>query len=496
MSLTIYNTLTHKEEAFVPRDEDSVKMYVCGPTVYDLLHVGNFRGAIFFNLVRNWLENGGRKVTYVYNYTDVDDKIITRAKKEGVKASEISSRYIEEFRQDFAALNLRPHEHNPKVTDFIPKIISFVETLIERSHAYVIDGEVFYSVESFADYGKLSGKDLEGLEAGKRVEKDEKKKNPADFVLWKPSKEGVLGWESPWGRGRPGWHIECSAMIDELLGESIDIHGGGIDLIFPHHENEIAQGEGKSGKQYCRYWMHNNFINFQGIGGDEEKMSKSLGNVITAREFMERYHPEVLKFLILSVHYRSVLGLGDEKIEQTIASLGRIYSALAEAEEVAVKGVEGGEAPSKVLEAAINKADGDFVKALNDDFNTGKALAAIFELVRVFNGEKLSKRLKDLSSRAGAQAFRRWVIERGALMALFQESANSFLDTLDGILLKKRGLKRETVENLVAKREAARVGKDWARADAYRDELTGLGIELQDGKGLRPWRVKMKDFSQ
>ena len=491
MGLTIYNTLTHEKAPFVPLEEKRVKMYVCGPTVYDLLHVGNFRGAIFFNLVRNWLEWGGHKVTYVYNYTDVDDKIINRAKKEGVEASEVSGRYIEEFERDYGALKLRPHDHNPKVTDFISKIIAFVEALIERSHAYVIDGEVFYSVESFKDYGKLSGKDLEGLEAGKRVARDEKKKNPADFVLWKPSPEGVLGWESPWGRGRPGWHIECSAMIDELLGEQIDIHGGGIDLIFPHHENEIAQGEGKSGKEYCRYWMHNNFINFQG----DEKMSKSLGNVITAREFMKQYHPEVLKFLLLSVHYRSVLGLGDEKIEQTIGALGRIYSALAEAEDVAARGTGGGR-PSKNIDSAIKKADKDFEDALNDDFNTGKALAAIFELVRVFNGEKFIKRLVDPAAKAGAEAFRQWVLARGDLMALFQEPADSFLDALDDILLRMRGIERKVVEDLVAKRESARAAKDWGLADGYRDQLANLGIDVQDGKGPRAWRVRMKDFSQ
>ena len=491
MSLTIYNTMSHEKSPFMPLDENSVKMYVCGPTVYDLLHVGNFRGAIFFNLVRNWLEHGGRKVTYVYNYTDVDDKIIQKAQKEGVAASEVSSRYIEEFQRDFAALKLRPHEHNPKVTDFIPQIVAFIESLIERSHAYVIGGEVFYSVESFADYGKLSGKDLEGEEAGKRVAKDEKKKNPADFVLWKPSEEGVPGWESPWGRGRPGWHIECSCMIDELLGESIDIHGGGIDLISPHHENEIAQGEGKSGKKYCRYWMHNNFINFLGGGGEEQKMSKSLGNVITAREFMERYHPEILKFLILSVHYRSILGLGDEKIEQTIAGLGRIYSALAEAERVA--GKVG--APSKNLQVAIDRADEDFEKALNDDFNTGKALAVVFELVRVFNGENVSRRPKDPAFRAGAEAFRRWILERGELMALFQEPAEVFLKELDDILLRKRGIERKMVEDLVEKREESRVAKDWAMADEYRSQLISLGIELQDGKGNRAWRVRMKEVS-
>ena len=453
-----------------------------------------FAEQFFFNLVCNWLERGGRKVVYVYNYTDVDDKIIARAKEAGVPASTVSNRYIQEFRRDFDALNLRPHDHNPKVTDFMPQIIDFIQALIDRNHAYIMGGEVFYSVESFQNYGKLSGKDLEGLEPGKRVERDEKKKNPADFILWKPSEGDVVGWESPWGRGRPGWHIECSAMIDELLGESIDIHGGGIDLIFPHHENEIAQGEGKSSKCYCRYWMHNNFINFQAAGKEEEKMSKSLGNVVTAREFMDRYHPEILKFLILSAHYRSVLNLGEEKIEQSISALARIYTAMADAEGVAEKGVAEDTHPSKVLVAAMKKADRDFEDALNDDFNTGKALAVIFELVRVYNGEGLSKRPKGPSTVAGAKAFLHWIRRQGKLMALFGESAHSFLDSLDNILLERRGVAREIVEELLKKRNLAREAKDWSRADDYRNKLTDMGIEVQDGKGMRAWRVKMKEF--
>ena len=283
-------------------------------------------------------------------------------------------------------------------------------------------------------------------------------------------------------------------MIDGLLGESIDIHGGGIDLIFPHHENEIAQGEGKSGQCYCRYWMHNNFINFKTGGKEEEKMSKSLGNVVTAREFMNQYHPEILKFLILSVHYRSVLGLGEEQIEQSISAIGRIYTALAEAEEVVDKGLEGG-CISKTLEKALEKADGDFENALNDDFNTGKALSVIFELVRVYNGEKLLKNLKKTSSRASAKAFLNWIRRRGELMSLFREPANSFLDSLDEILLEKRGMAKEVVMELVEQRNMARKAKDWKKADDCRKKLTDMGIELQDGGSMKAWRVKMKDFS-
>ena len=277
MSLKMYNTATRQKEEFKSITPGEVKMYVCGPTVYNYLHIGNFRGAIFFNLVRNWLERAGYKVTYVYNYTDVDDKIIKKANEEGVESIEISERYIKEFEKDFNRLGLTKHEHNPKVTDFMPQIISFVDDLVKKGMAYVVDGEVFYEIKNFPNYGKLSGKNLEDLEAGARVEVDSKKHNPADFVLWKPAKPDEPYWDSPWGKGRPGWHIECSAMIQSILGETIDIHGGGIDLKFPHHENEIAQGEGRTGKCYCNHWMHNDFLNM-----NDEKMSKSLGILLLA----------------------------------------------------------------------------------------------------------------------------------------------------------------------------------------------------------------------
>ena len=325
MELKIYNTLTQKKEVFKSLTPNKVNMYVCGPTVYGLLHVGNFRGAIFFNVVRNWLEHLDYEVSYIYNYTDVDDKIINRAKEEGCEAHDISEKYIAEFEKDFKALSLKPHTKNPKVTDHMAEIISMIEKLIDNKKAYISSsGEVLYHIESFQDYGKLSHRNPDDLLAGARVEVDTNKKNPLDFVLWKPAKPKEPSWESPWGEGRPGWHIECSAMNHAILGDTIDIHGGGVDLVFPHHENELAQSEGTTGKVFARYWMHNNLITFAG-----QKMSKSLGNIKTARDFLKEYDGEILKYLILSVQYRSLSDFSIENIQNAIKGLGRVYSALS-----------------------------------------------------------------------------------------------------------------------------------------------------------------------
>ncbi|MEK6624178.1 MAG: cysteine--tRNA ligase, partial [Bdellovibrionota bacterium] len=401
----IYNTLTKNKMSFHPLDPKQVKMYVCGPTVYGLLHVGNFRGAIFFNLVRNWLETQGRKVTYVYNYTDVDDKIIAKAQSEGVSSQVISERYIAEFEKDFKRLGLHKQDYNPRVTEFIPQIVNFISELVKLEKAYVVEGEVFYDISKFPSYGKLSGKKLEELEAGHRVVVDQKKKGPHDFVLWKPSKAGEPSWDSPWSKGRPGWHIECSAMIYEILGPTIDIHGGGIDLIFPHHENEIAQGEGRTGAPYCKYWMHNNFINM-----NDEKMSKSLGNIVTARKFMDDYHPEILKYLILSAYYRAQVSFNEEKILQTIAALARIYSALRDAEKVArASGPDNTQLAAPDFVQAMKVADTKIADALNDDFNTVEMGAQIFEIVRLFNALTPVKKAKELQVQATARLFLEWV---------------------------------------------------------------------------------------
>lgn len=489
MSLMLYNTMTKTKKPFEPLEPGKVKIYLCGPTVYDLLHIGNFRGAIFFNLLRNWMEKLGYDVTFVYNYTDVDDKIIKKANEQGVESKEISEKYIAEFEKDFARLELKPHHHNPKVTDFMPQIIKFVEELVAKGKAYEIEGEVFYNIESFEGYGKLSGKKLDELEAGQRVEVDKKKANPHDFVLWKPSKTGEPSWDSPWGKGRPGWHIECSAMIREILGETIDIHGGGVDLIFPHHENEIAQGEGASGKDYCRCWVHNNFINIK-----DQKMSKSLGNVIRGREFMDKYHPEVLKYLMLSSHYRSLLSLSEDKITQAVQGLVRVYSALELAGEIRDFGPREGAKTFDKFQNTLKSADKKIAKALNDDFNTQEVMAAVFDVIREFNSQNLMKKKKDVNARQTAQSFIDWIIENGDMMALFQQGPTTILDELNQILVREKGIDQNKVESLLKQRNEARETKDWTRADEIRDELKSMGIEFQDGQGKTTWRVSLKAF--
>ncbi len=485
MALTVYNTLSKTKEKFQTIEEGKVKMYVCGPTVYDYLHIGNFRGAIFFNLVRNWLEELGNEVTYVYNYTDVDDKIIKRANERGIEPGELTAEFIKAFEEDYSRLRLRPHSKNPRVTEHMDDIVDLVKGLVDNGKAYVVDGEVFFSIDEFKTYGQLSGKKLDELEAGQRVEVDNRKKNPGDFVLWKPAKEGEPYWDSPWGKGRPGWHIECSAMIKALLGESIDIHGGGIDLIFPHHENEIAQGEGCSGKKYCNYWMHNNFINLK-----DEKMSKSLGNFITARAFMDKYHPEILKYVMLSAHYRSMLNVNDEKIDQTVSGLARVYKALREADRfIADSSLEGG-APYKALTTAMTTADARIKKALNDDYNTGEMLANIFEVVRVFNAQNIAKKKKDANALASAHAFKDWINRWAKVSALFLEEPQEFLNELDQILIREKGINPTDVEDLIKQRKEARDAKDWAKSDEARDKLLELGIEIHDGPQGTTWEVK------
>ena len=483
MALVLYNTQTRKKEPFRPQTPGQASIYLCGPTVYDILHIGNFRGAIFFNLLRNWLEQSGLKVTMAYNYTDIDDKIINKANNEGVSSLEVSERYIKEFEKDFNRLGLRKHDLNPKVTEFVPQIISFIEDLIKNEKAYVIEGEVFFAIDNFPDYGKLSGKKLDELEAGQRVEVDKRKKNPFDFVLWKPSKKGEPSWDSPWGKGRPGWHIECSAMIQTLLGDTVDIHGGGIDLIFPHHENEIAQGEGRTGKSYCNHWVHNEFINLKG-----EKMSKSLGNVITGRSFMDTYHPEILKFMYLSVHYRTRLDMGEEKIQGVMAALHRIYQALNMASSV-MESVSDGEVDKNLLEK-LKECDQKIEHALNDDLNTGEMMASLFEAVRSFNSLNLHKKAQEANSKKSAKHFYQWLTSYGKMLALFQEEPSSFLSELNQIVLRLKDVSIEQVESLIDQRRQARDSKDWHKADEIRDQLDQLGINPVDGDGQRRWEVK------
>lgn len=481
--IQVYNSQSHQKEEFVPLTPGEVKMYVCGPTVYDLLHVGNFRGAIFFNLVRNWFEYRGYKVKFIYNYTDVDDKIINRAKADGVDSEVIAAKYIKEFETDFGALKLVKHTANPRVTEFMTQIVKFVEDLIAKGKAYAVDGDVYYDVHAFPNYGKLSHKNLDDLESGVRIEVDSRKKHSADFALWKASKDGEPSWPSPWGAGRPGWHIECSAMARGLLGDQIDIHGGGLDLIFPHHENEIAQSEGATGKQFARYWMHNNMLNF-----GSAKMSKSLGNVRTARSFLQEYNPEIFKYLMLSAHYRSILDFSPVQIENVISNLARIYSALA----LAAKVVAQAPADAKLtadLEKTFSEAKASVEKSLDDDFNTPEALARLFEIVRVFNNHVRTPGKIDGKKAALAKGLLEWTSWLGGLMSLFAKPPAEFLTTLDNMLLKKKNLDRVQIDSLVKARGEARAAKDFKRADELRHQLLEMGIAVQDGAQGSEWEV-------
>lgn len=483
MSLHLYNTITKTKEKFEPLVAGQVRMYVCGPTVYDLVHIGNLRGPIFCNLVRNWLEHLGYKVTYVQNYTDVDDKIINRANQEKIDSLEVSEKYIQEYKKDYDSLHLHPHDHNPKVTEFIPEIISFIQRIIDNGKAYVAnDGEVIYSVRSFEEYGKLSHKNLEELQSGIRVEISDKKKDPLDFTLWKPAKPGEPSWESPWGAGRPGWHIECSVMASKLLGESFDIHGGGIDLIFPHHENEIAQSEAATNKPFVKYWLHWNFINF-----GAHKMSKSLGNVKTGRSFIEQYHPEILKFMVLRAHYRSLVDFSEEQIHDAIHGLARIYSSLSLAKSALKE--EQASVKDEAFEKLIEKTETDMTASLNDDFNTPKVFAEIFEVVRYFNsqykrGQKISPVIYTKAKKT-FELIQKW----GSMMSLFQMEPDQFLNELDNLLLEKKNLKREEIDKLVEQRTLARSAKDFKKSDEMRDQLVKLGIAIQDTPQGTFWEV-------
>jgi len=481
--MKLYNTMTKQKEEFKPIQPGEVKIYLCGPTVYDFLHIGNFRGSIVFNMMRNWFEKIGYKVTFVSNYTDVDDKIIKRAQENGISTEELTNTYIAEFQKDFQTLGLRPHDHNPRVTEYMDEIIEMIQSLIEKGHAYEVDGEVFYSVDSFTEYGKLSHKNLEELVVGIRVEIGSSKRNPLDFTLWKPAKPGEPKWVAPWGEGRPGWHIECSAMSHKLLGDSFDIHGGGIDLIFPHHENEIAQSEGSTGKKMVNYWVHNNFIN---IGA--EKMSKSLGNMTTARKFLEKYHPEIFKYMILMAHYRSHSDFSIQQISHAIHGLARIYSALSLADKILSQPVTSD--LDQNFETVINTAQNKVESSMNDDFNTPEVFAAIFEVIRQFNGSYRLGQKVTPQVRWRAEALKKWVREKGALMSLYQEPAQNFLRTLDDLLLDSMNVKRSDVDQLVETRTQARKEKNFQRSDEIRQQLTQMGIAVHDTAEGTVWEVQ------
>ena len=466
--MKVFNTLTKKKEEFVPLEEGKVRMYVCGPTVYNYIHIGNARPMIVFDTVRRYFEYKGYDVNYVSNFTDVDDKIIKKAIEEQVSAQEISQRYIAECKKDMAGMNVKPATKHPLATEEICGMVEMISELIEKGYAYEKNGTVYFSTRKFKDYGKLSHKNLDDLRSGGRsllVSGEDEKEDPLDFVLWKPKKEGEPFWKSPWSDGRPGWHIECSVMSRKYLGEQIDIHAGGEDLIFPHHENEIAQSEAANGQEFARYWMHNAFLNI-----DNRKMSKSLGNFRTVREISEQYDLQVLRFFMLSAHYRSPLNFSAELMEASKNGLERILNATDNLKHL-IASVAAEEMSAEEKEA-FSKTDAyveEFEKAMDDDFNTADAIAAIFELVKYANTTATAESSKE---------YLRGLLDRIVKLG----------DVLGLILDKKEELLDADIEKLIEERQAARKAKDFARADAIRDELLEKGIILKDTREGVQWK--------
>jgi cysteinyl-tRNA synthetase len=460
--LKIYNTLSRQKEEFKPLQEGKVNMYVCGMTVYDFCHVGHARVMVVFDVVTRYLRACGYDVTYIRNITDIDDKIIARANENGESIQSLTERFIKEMHQDADALGALRPDQEPKATESMVEIISMIETLIERGYAYASDnGDVYYDVSQFDEYGKLSGRNIDELRAGERVAVNEAKDDPLDFVLWKAAKPEEPAWESPWGRGRPGWHIECSAMSATSLGEHFDIHGGGQDLQFPHHENEIAQSEGAHGCQSVNYWMHNGFVRI-----DDEKMSKSLGNFFTVREVLKNYDPEVVRYFILTSQYRSPLNYSDEQLDQAKNALTRFYTALRDIEvDINVNWQKDTEFSPR------------FSQAMDDDFNTALALSVMADVRLALNKAQENDEQTKVIYLAGL------LHSFGEVLGLFQQSATDFL-------VGDAGNEQEIVEieNLIAARNQARVDKDWAKADQVRDELTAMGIVLEDTAGQTTWR--------
>ena len=485
--LKIYDTATKKKKEFTPLEAPKVKMYCCGPTVYDYLHIGNFRGAVFFNFVRNWLEALNYQVDYIYNFTDIDDKILNRSLKEKISPKDLANKYIEEFKKDYHSLKLKAHTANPRATETLPEIISLIEKLIKQNKAYEMEGNVFYSVHSFKDYGALSGRNTKDLIAGARVEVDKRKKNPLDFSLWKKNKpEENWSFDSPWGKGRPGWHIECTAMIHKFLGEEIDIHAGGSDLIFPHHENEIAQSEACTHKKHVRFWLHNNMIVTKG-----DKMSKSLGNMMSMREFLETYPGELFKFLILSSHYRSPLQFSKKTLDQALRSLSKIYSSLARASQILSPLKEANQQEyTSSLKDGLNQAQKEITQAFNDDFATAKVFAVFFSVLNSFQKVIEDKKASHQEKQLCAKDYLFFFKHNGEVLSLFQEEPNSFLKSLDDQFLKQNQLTRNQVDQWVEKRSLARQKKDFKKADELRDQLEKRGIELRDTAQGSEWEVR------
>jgi cysteinyl-tRNA synthetase len=481
MSLAVFNTMGNRKEPFVPREPGKVGMYVCGVTVYDLCHIGHARANVAFDIIVRYLRHAGYEVTYVRNFTDIDDKILRRAAEEGSDYLAVSTKYIRAFYEDFDRLGLLRPDSEPRATEHLPEIVALVKELVEKGKAYAVDGDVYYSVKGFPEYGKLSGKNVEDLLAGARVDVDERKRDPLDFALWKASKPGEPAWDSPWGPGRPGWHIECSAMSMKHLGESFDIHGGGKDLVFPHHENEIAQSEAATEKPFARYWLHNGFVNI-----DNEKMSKSLGNFFTLRDVLGKVKPEVLRFFFASSHYRSPIDYSDQSLVEAKAGLDRLYRVKEKAESCRAAGAAPAALPAGEEYAPLAAAADRFAEAMDDDFNTAAALGRLFEAVRALN--RLAPAEPALERERAGQFLAGYAIVQPLFAVL------GLLGAPSGEYFQSSGEKGRIPETEIAARiearQAARASRNFAEADRIRKELEVAGVLLEDGKGGTTWKYR------
>jgi cysteinyl-tRNA synthetase len=492
MSLTLYNTLTRRKEAFQPLQEGKVGIYACGITVYDVCHVGHARSAVVFDTMIRYLRYRGYDVTFVKNFTDVDDKIIQKSRQEGVDIADITERYIHEHDEDMDRLGVARPTFAPRATAYIPDMISLVEKLMDRGLAYEVDGDVYYAVENFPGYGKLSGRNLDEMMAGARVDVNDRKRNPLDFALWKASKEGEPWWDSPWGRGRPGWHIECSVMSQSYLGDTFDIHGGGEDLIFPHHENEIAQSEGATGKPLARYWLHNGFVRI-----NSEKMSKSLGNFFTMRDVLAACHPEVLRLFLLQSHYRNPVDFSDEALAEARMAMNRLYGALKRIKELlALSSADAADAPESPgkngdLHERLSKLPAQFIAAMDDDFNTARALGHLFEVVRLVNGCTADRAfVASPESVSILRTARETLVDLGSVLGLFLADPHVYFQQDRNREVARRGLDAAEIETLIAARQAARLEKNWRKADEIRDILAAREVTIEDSSAGTTWKFE------
>ncbi len=474
MNLYLYNDLTGSKEPFTPLTPGVVNFYVCGPTVYDYFHVGNARPFIVFDVLRRYMESKGLEVHYIQNFTDIDDKMIQRAEQMGITVAELAEQNIEAYYRDADALGIRRATYNPRATQEIPSIVRLIEKLIAKGHAYEVDGDVYFEVATFKTYGKLSGQNLEDLHAGARVDVDERKKDPLDFALWKAQKPGEPAWDSPWGKGRPGWHIECSAMAMHHLGETIDIHGGGSDLMFPHHENEIAQSEAAHDKPFARFWIHNGYIMI-----DREKMSKSIGNFFTARDVLAKYSMPSIRFFMLSAHYRSPINFSEDAMEQASSAHSRLRNGWTELSYALNERSceEEGCEPNEALRKALSCAKKDFDEAMEDDFNTAGAIGAVFDLIRATNSSIVQGNLLDYEALEEADDFLRTV---DSVMGILQ------IDAIEAGCAPSEEV--DEIEALIEQRNEARKNKNFALSDKIRDDLQGRGILLEDTAQGTRWK--------